>query len=157
MADPFTILVANLNQLGFFGFFLPFLLMFSISYGLLLKAKVLGDNPKVIGVVSLLLGFFVIGFGGPLLGTFFINLFGLAAIILGGILVIVLFIGMTGGSIESLAGNKIVTAIVVGLGILIFVAVLEGATRTRMISDQFIAIILVIMIMGIAVMFIAGK
>ncbi len=157
MADPFTILVSNLSQLGFFGFFLPFLLMFSISYGLLLKSKVLGDSPKVIGVVSLLLGFFVIGFGGPMLGTFFINLFGLAAIILGGILVIVLFIGMTGGSIESLAGNKIVTAVVVGLGILIFVAVLEGVTRTKMISDQFIAIILVIMIMGIAVMFIAGK
>lgn len=156
MADPFTILVGNLKQLGFFGFFLPFLLMFAISYGLLLKNKVLGENPKIIGVVSLLLAFFVIGFGGPLLGAFFINLFGLAVVILGGILVIVLFIGMTGGSIASITENKIVTAVVVGIGILLFVAVVEGVTRARLISNEFIATILVIIIMGISVMFIAG-
>lgn len=157
MADPFTILVGNLKQLGFFGFFLPFLLMFAVSYGLLLKSKVLGENPKIIGVVSLLLGFFVIGFGGPMMGTFFVNLFGLAAIILGGILVIVLLIGMTGGSIEGIAGNKIVTAVIVGIGILLFVSAIEGATGARLISNEFVATILVIIIMGISVMFIAGK
>ena len=157
MPDPFTILVGNLKQLGFFGFFLPFLLMFAVSYGLLLKSKVLGENPKIIGVVSLLLGFFVIGFGGPMMGGFFVNLFGLAAIILGGILVIVLLIGMTGGDISKIAENKIVTAIVVGIGILLFVSAIEGATGARLISNEFVATILVMIIMGISVMFIAGK
>ena len=64
MADPFSILVANLNALGFFGFLLPWIFMFAVTYGLLAKAKFFEDT-KIVGVISLVLAFFVVGFGGP--------------------------------------------------------------------------------------------
>ena len=80
--NPFEILVSNLNQMGFFGFLLPWLFMFAVVYGLLVKSKVLGEDQKIIGVVSLVSAFFVIGFGGVAIGTFFSNLFGIAAVIM---------------------------------------------------------------------------
>ena len=104
MADPFSILVANLNALGFFGFLLPWIFMFAVTYGLLAKAKFFEDT-KIVGVISLVLAFFVVGFGGPWLAGFFVNLFGYAAVIIAGLLVIVLFITMSGGSVGKFFDN----------------------------------------------------
>ena len=59
--NPFELLVSNLNQMGFFGFLLPWLLMFAVTYGLLVKSKVLGEDQKLIGVISLVAAFFVVG------------------------------------------------------------------------------------------------
>src|SRR3989338_7869016 len=113
MADPFTILVTNLNQLGFFGFLLPFIFIFAVAYGLLMKAKYFEDQ-KIIGVISLVLAFFVVGFGGPGLANFFVNLFGLATIVLAGILVIVLFVAMSGADVSKVLAGKGVVAAAVG-------------------------------------------
>src|SRR3972149_11152293 len=118
--DPFSLLVGNLNSLGFFGFLFPWIFAFAIFYGLLTKAKVF-DNAKVVGVLSLVAAFFVIGFGGPFLAGFFVNLFGYATIIIAGILVIVLFLAMSGGdAVKILGDNKGVAAVLVGIGIVVF-------------------------------------
>ncbi len=151
--DPFTILVTNLNSLGFFGFLLPFIFTFVVVYGLLMKAKFFEDQ-KVIGVLSLVIGFFVVGYGGPAIANFFVNLFGLAAIILAGILVIVLFISMTGGDISKVASGKAVAAAVAGIGIIVFF-VAAGALGIT-VSDSVIGIIFVIVVLGIAMLFVTG-
>ncbi|MBI3190282.1 hypothetical protein HYZ41_01110 [archaeon] len=154
MADPFTILVANLNGLGFFGFLLPFIFVFVVVYGLLIKTKFFEDQ-KIIGVLSLVLAFFVIGYGGPMLANFFVNLFGLAAVIIAGILVIVLFIAMTGGDISKIASGKSVAAALAGIGIIVFFIAL-GALGVA-INDSVIGIIFVIVILALAVLFITGS
>jgi hypothetical protein len=154
MADPFTILVANLNSLGFFGFLLPFIFVFVVVYGLLMKAKYFEDQ-KIIGVLSLVLAFFVIGYGGPALANFFVNLFGLATLIIAGILVIVLFVAMTGGDISKIASGKSVAAALAGIGIIIFFVAL-GAFGVA-INDSVIGIIFVIVILALAVLFITGS
>ncbi|KHO47702.1 MAG: hypothetical protein QT00_C0002G0362 [archaeon GW2011_AR5] len=154
MADPFSILVANLNALGFFGFLLPWIFMFAVTYGLLAKAKFFEDT-KIVGVISLVLAFFVVGFGGPWLAGFFVNLFGYAAIIIAGLLVIVLFITMSGGSIGKFFDNKGVAAILVGIGIIVFFIAMGGFSVV--VSDAVIGIIFIIIIMAIAVYFIAGN
>ena len=153
--NPFEILVYNLNQMGFFGFLLPWLLMFAVTYGLLLKSKALGEDQKVIGVVSLVAAFFVVGYGGPLLGAFFQNLFGVAAIVLGGILVTVLFVSMAGGDISKFVESKAIMALLAGIGIIVFMIVL-GTYGVAVQSDVIAAIFMVI-VMAIAVVFIAGK
>jgi len=152
--DPFSLLVANLNALGFFGFLLPWIFMFTISYGLLMKAKVF-ENPKVIGVLSLVLAFFVVGFGGPWLAMFFTNLFGYAAVIIAGILVIVLFITMSGGSISKLFDNKGVAVLLAAIGLVVFFIAVGGSVV--MVSDSVIGIIFVIILMAVAVYFITGS
>lgn len=153
MADPFSILVANLNQLGFFGFLLPWVFVFVVSYGLLMKAKFF-ENAKIVGVLSLVLAFFVVGFGGPFLANFFVNLFGYAAVIIAGILVIVLFITMSGGNVTKLFDNKGIAALLAGIGIIVFFIAVGGANVV--ISDAVIGIVFVIILMAIAVYFITG-
>jgi hypothetical protein len=156
MANPFEILVMNLNAMGFFGFLLPFLLVFVIIFAILLKSNTLGDNKNIIGVLSLVVAFFVVGYGGPALGYFFVNLFGMAAIILGGILVIVLFLAMTGGDIGKLLEGKAAMAMVAAIGLIVFFLALGGITGIA-ISESTLALIFVIIFMAIAIYFIARK
>lgn len=151
--NPFEILVANLNALGFFGFLLPWLFVFVVVFALLLKTKVLGDNTRIIGVFSLVVSFFVIGYGGPAMAAFFINLFGLATLILAGILVIILFVAMTGADIGKIASNNVIIATVVGIGIILFVTV-AGTLGGVHVSDSVIGIIFIIVVMAIAIFFV---
>src|SRR3989344_806579 len=154
MGDPFSLLVGNLNSMGFFGFLLPWIFIFAVTYGLLMKSKFF-DNPKITGVLSLVIAFFVIGFGGPWLAGFFVNLFGYAAVIIAGILVIVLFVTMSGGDFSKLFNNKAIAAMLAGLGIIIFFIAVGGSLVA--ISDATIGIIFIIILMAVAVYFIAGN
>lgn len=152
MANPFEILVSNLNALGFFGFLLPWIFTFAVLFGLLLKAKTFGDNKRIIGVISLVVAFFVTGFGGPVVASFFANLFGLASIVLAGILVIALFLAMSGTDIGKITENKAIVYAIVGIGIVVFFTA-AGALGIR-ISDSTIAIIFMLLILIVAIAFI---
>lgn len=152
--NPFEILVSNLNQMGFFGFLLPWLFMFAVVYGLLVKSKVLGEDQKIIGVVSLVSAFFVIGFGGVAIGTFFSGLFGIAAVVIAGIFVTVLFISMAGVDISKFAENKAVVVLLAGVGVVVFFIML-GSFGVG-ISDDTIGVVLMVILMAVAVIFIAS-
>ena len=154
MGDPFSLLIGNLNAMGFFGFSLPWVFTFVIMYGLLMKGKFF-DNPKITGVLSLVVAFFLIGFGGPWLASFFVNLFGYAVVIIAGILVIALFVTMSGGSFSKLFDNKAIAAILAGLGIIIFFVAIGGSMVVM--SGETIGIIFIIILMAVSVYFIAGN
>lgn len=153
--NPFELLVYNLNQMGFFGFLLPWLFMFAVVFGLLVKTKVLGEDIKVSALVALVVAFFTIGYGGPFLANFFVNLFGVAAVVIAGILVIVLFISMAGGDITKLMESKAVIALVAAVGIVVFFIVLAALGGVQ-IGGDVIGIIFIIIVMAIAVFFVAG-
>jgi hypothetical protein len=150
--NPFELLVANLNSLGFFGFLLPWLFVFVVVFAILLKTKVLGENTKIMGVLSLVIAFFVIGYGGPAMASFFVNLFGLAALVLAGILVVILFVAMAGGDISKLASNKAVLAIIAGIGIVVFFIAI-GAIGVQ-VSESVLGIIFIIIVMAVAIVFV---
>lgn len=149
--NPFELLVQNLNELGFFGFLLPWIFVFALVFALLLKAK-LTEDKKIIGVLSLVIAFFVVGYGGPALGNFFVNIFGMAAVVLAGILVILIFVAMSGADVTKLA-NKEIAAVLVAVGVVLFIIAL-GSMGVSMNNDVMAAVFLVI-VMAIAVMFIA--
>lgn len=152
MADPFTTLVANLNTLGIFGFLLPFIFTFVVVYGLLLKAKFFEDQ-RIVGVLSIVVAFFTVGFGGPLLANFFVNLFGYAAIVIAGILVVVLFIAMSGGDVNKLFSNNKAVAIGVGaVGVIVFFIAL-GALGVG-IGGEALSVVFIVILLVIAVMFV---
>ncbi len=154
MANPFEALVMNLNQLGIFGFLLPWLLMFAITFGALTKTKVFGEDKRISGVISLVVAFFVVGFGGPSFGSFFINIFGAASMVLAAILVIVLFVTMSGGDISKLMESKALLALIAGVSLIIVFTIAGGGA---FLSNDVMAMIFIVVIMGIAVYFIAGK
>lgn len=153
--NPFEIMVSNLNAMGFFGFLLPWVFIFAISFGLLAKSKVLGDDLRITAVVSIVLGFFVVGFGGPWLASFFVNIFGIAAAVLAGLLVLALFMGMAGIPLDQLVKSKAVLAVLAGIAVLVF-ALAAGAWSV-VVNPNTIAIVLVLIVMAVAVVFIAGK
>ncbi|MEM7815234.1 MAG: hypothetical protein QXF55_02755 [Candidatus Aenigmatarchaeota archaeon] len=153
--NPFEVLVHNLNALGFFGFLLPWVFIFVVAFGLLAKTKALGDDMRIAAVASIVLGFFVVGFGGPWLASFFVNVFGLGAAVLAGLLVLVLFMGMTGMGLDQLAKNKAVLAVLIGIAVIVF-AIAAGAL-SAVVNQTTIAIVLVLIVMAVAVVFIAGK
>ncbi|MBI2971377.1 MAG: hypothetical protein HYY37_03110 [Candidatus Aenigmarchaeota archaeon] len=127
MVSPFEAMVQQLTDLGFFGFFLPVLLLFVVSYGLLLKTKALGDDQKVMVAASLVLSLFILGFGSIIFGRFFSSLFGIGTIVLAGILVIALFIGMAGGDISKIAGDsRLLMMFVAGIGVVVFFLALSS-------------------------------
>jgi len=128
--NPFEIMIKNLAELGFFGFLLPFILAFAIVFALLLKSKILGEDKKIIGTVSLVISFFVIAFGGVTLGNFFVTLFGLMIIILSAILVIILILSMAGYDITKLFENKliIIGIIIAAILLAIFIGNFWGTT-----------------------------
>lgn len=153
MTNVFTVLVANLQQLGFFGFILPFILFFAIVYALLLKSKWI-ENNRIIGVIALVFSFFVVGYGGVSFGNFLTQLFGAGAVVLAGILVIILFLAMAGVDVsKKLGGNNAVIALLVGIGIIIFVS-LAGILGAN-VGSEVVATIFMIVVFGVAIWFIA--
>lgn len=153
MADPFQVFVSNLNQLGFFGFLLPWVFVFAITFGLLAKSKVLGEDLRIIAVVSMVAGFFVMGFGGPFLANFFVNSFGMAAVVLAGILIIVLFMAMSGIGIDAIAKSKATLVAVIAIGIIIFMTAIGSVSV--IVNPTVIAVLLMLVIMIAAFAFIA--
>jgi len=153
--NPFEVLVHNLNALGFFGFLLPWVFIFVITFGILAKTKALGDDLRIAAVTSIVLGFFVVGFGGPWLASFFVNVFGIAAAVLAGILVLVLFMGMAGIPLDQLVKSKAVLAVLIGIAVLVFA--LAAGALSAVVNQTTIAIVLVLIVMAVAVVFIAGK
>ena len=152
MANPFEALVTNLNGLGFFGFLLPWIFTFAVLFGLLLKSKAFGENKRIIGVISLVAAFFVVGFGGPAIAVFFSSLFGLAAVVLAGILVIALFLAMSGTDISKIAENKAVAYAIVGIGIVVFFTA-AGSLGIQL-SESSVSIIFMLLILIVAIAFI---
>lgn len=152
MANPFEILVTNLEAMGFFGFLLPFLFLLAVSFGLLLKTKILGEDKKIIGTVSLVLAFFVVGFGGPALSLFFTQLFGFGTVVLATLLVIILFIAMTGAEVPKFLGSKEGLFALVGVGLIIFF-VAAGAAFGLRLSDAAWSIVFVIVVIAAAISF----
>ena len=153
MANLFTVLVANLQMLGFFGFVLPFVLFFAIVYALLIRSKWI-ENNRIIGVISLVFAFFIVGYGGAPFGTFLTQLFGAGAALLAGILVLVLMLAMTGAKFDDVLGKSTgVSAIVVIIGIIVFASLL-GILGVR-VNDQTVATLVMIIVFGAVVWYIA--
>ena len=63
MTDIFTIAIQRMVSYNFYGFLFPFLIITAITYGLLRKSNLFGDQSQVInGIIALVVGFTVAGF-----------------------------------------------------------------------------------------------
>lgn len=146
---------ATLRQLGFFDFLLPWLFTFAVVFGILNKAGLFGDkdNRRISAAIALVAAFFVTGFAGQQLANFFISIFGGAAMIFAGILVIMIFIGLVGHDPKSLAKTgSLVVLIIVGIVLwLLSVGVAKGVGFLPVLSPDLIAFVLVIVVIVLAV------
>ncbi len=154
--NPFEVMIYNLNSLGFYGFVLPWVFIFAVMYALLLKSEILGKDQKIIGVVSLVVAFLVASLFAPL-GMVLSNLFGVATLFLAGILVVILLASMAGFNVTDITAHKSILAILIGIGVVIFLSFgLSSIFEIRM-SEGTIAAVFMVIVMIAAVYFIAGK
>ncbi|MCD6381810.1 MAG: hypothetical protein J7L43_02430 [Candidatus Aenigmarchaeota archaeon] len=152
----FAPIVQNLDQLGFYGFVLPWLLVFAIVYAILKKA---GIDDRINGVISIAIAFFITAYSG--IGTFFVNLLGPAAILLGIILVVVLFFELVGFKIfTNEPKNRYQAALAIGLiviAVIVGSVYLGGVQLGGQVSQQVWGVVFIVVMMVVVVWFVGGN
>ena len=153
----------------FYEVILPWLFTMAIFYALLDKVPHINDNKRVVGLLSLVLGFAAIRFTplGYSVGQFLTFLGGFGMVILGIALVVIVFLELAWGESWSstITGNKWVTILLVILGIFIVFEIFGGGYIYKNIlscpanvtcpfgSDMFtVVVLLVVMALVILVM-----
>ncbi|MCX6814431.1 MAG: hypothetical protein NTY20_02175 [Candidatus Aenigmarchaeota archaeon] len=158
----FDTLVSNMQNMGLFQFLFPFLLALGIFYGVLYWA--IGDRVKKgpVGLISVVLAFFVMLFASsnPGISTFFANLGGMTLVVGSGILVIAILLGLAGFKLQDTFKGKYMMWFLVFAIILIGLIVYFGAgggnfvsVPSFFISSDFTTVIIVIVIIAAAMWF----
>lgn len=159
MASPLANVIDRANEIGFFKFVLPFLLMFAIVYGLLEKLDILHSD-RANAIVATVAGLFVSLFvytqpAGLQLSTFLTQFFGAFAIVAVFLMAVVMGAGIGGFRDDEwawdegakklffLLGALAVIAIFITWGGLAFI-VGEGIPDVGFLSNQAMVILLVL-------------
>lgn len=101
----FGTLLLQWEQMGVFSFILPFLLIFSLIYGVLSKMNLFGDptNKSINAIISLSVALMSLQFG--VVSVFFSNILPLLGVALGGVLVFLILIGLFGNPNSTTLSN----------------------------------------------------
>ena len=125
-------LIAAGKELGIFQFYLPFIIMFAILYGLLRRAKIFGEQKNIDMIIALASSLFVMIFtpAGITLTEFFANFFGGTLIVFVTILTFLLITFMIavplGGGKAPDFGKAAVAAVIVGVILAVGVFIVSG-------------------------------
>jgi len=171
------------EEIGIFEFYLPFVIMFAILYGLLSKSKIFGDQDKdrkvraINLVISLAAAAFVMAYPNPVgitLTTFFATLFTNALIVIVTMLIFLmltaLVLGLSGEEMKLGKGLKFVVLLIIILVIGIFIssgglAFFPGITLGTVeepavifpnlnLTTEHIAIIVLVVLTGLVIWFV---
>lgn len=80
------------QQMGVFSYVIPFLLIFAVVFGILMKSKIMGENKAVNAIIALAIGLLALQF--ELVSTFFGTIFPRFAVGLSIFLVLILLAGL---------------------------------------------------------------
>jgi len=154
----FGTLVSNLNAMGFYGFVLPWLLVFALVYGILIGSKIFGDDKKAPGLIAIVIAFFVTAYSG--IGSFFITLSGFGAMLFAALLIVVMFFALVGFKMEymkaAFEGKWTWVIFLAVLGIIVFFVVGGGSISGITVSNEVLAAVFMIIVIALAIVFI-GK
>lgn len=157
MADGFSLLIQNMQNLGFFQFLFPFLLALAIIYGLLAWALKEQLPKSARGVIALIFAFFVMLYSSwnTMVVQFFTQISGTWLIVASGILFVVILLAMTGFNVSDLMADSkskwITVLLVVFIGAVIFMGAGGGLFLALPISSEFWTIIFFVIILAIVV------
>lgn len=112
----------RLSELGFFDYVLPFLLIFSIIFGVLSSTKLFKENRGIDAIIALVVAFMALQF--DLVPQFFSQVFPRLGVALAGILVVLILLGFFIDPSKSW-----VMYILLGTGAIAAIAVLKGAAE----------------------------
>ncbi len=124
--NDFGSVLNNLEQLGFFDYILPFLIIFSIIFGILSSLKIFKENKAINGIIALSVGLMALQF--DFVPIFFREVFPRVGVGIVLLLLALIFMGMFMEA-KSAATNWIFF----GVGIVILISILiETAEATSL-------------------------
>ena len=126
----FADLLSIANNMGFFQFYLPFVLTFAIFYGILEKIKIFGDKSRNINlIIALALSFYVISYTpvgitlAQFLSQFFTDISLLLFTLLGLGMILVVLMALAGKNLDDIGKLKSI----IPIGLLLAVLLVLGA------------------------------
>jgi hypothetical protein len=134
------------QEMGFFSYLLPFMLIFALVFGILTRTQIFKDNKAVNGIIALAVAFMSLQF--DFVPAFFAQIFprvgvGLA-IILGIFIIVGLFVDPE---------SKMINYILLGIGVLIIgIIILQSATGAGWQSADFWAKYFPAIILGVVIL-----
>jgi len=160
MAIGFELFLENLRQAGFFNLFLPWLLILSVSYGILKKTEALGEENSVIAIASVAISF--LGVGGILSvvpAEFFAQFFALISVLLVVVLGIVIILGLAGIDIADLGEMKWfkIGAVLTVIGVVVVLAfsILPTSLSEAVdLDSDMISTVIMLIVIGAAIRFV---
>ncbi len=115
-------LLAYWEQAGVFSYVLPFLLIFAVVFGILMKIKVFGDNKGLNAVIALVIGLLALQF--DLVPVFFSEIFPRVGVALSILLVLIILLGL----FFDKKDNKVINYGLLAVAVIIFITVLVKTT-----------------------------
>ncbi|MCK5474174.1 MAG: hypothetical protein KAI53_02105 [Candidatus Aenigmarchaeota archaeon] len=122
----FSLMLSNLESMGFYTFVLPWVLFLVIIYSIVTGApflKSLGGQKKQISVIiAAIISFFIVNYEwqGRFVGEYLTELFGSTSLYMAGLLVLILFLGMGGWGLNGVFGGKWIPIVLVLVAIMVF-------------------------------------
>ncbi len=156
------VLIENLRNIGFYNFFLPWILILSIVYGILMKTDVFGDNKSVNAIISLAISFIFIGGMYTFVPhNFFAIFFSRFAIVIVALLALAILLGFFGIKIGELGGDSkfkwiifsILSAIIVAMVVLysFSVSIDLGSIGKFFSSEGFLNAVYILIMLAVSV------
>ncbi len=144
------------EQIGFFSYLLPFLLIFALVFGILVKVKLFKDNKAINGIIALAVALMAVQF--DMVPAFFSQIFPMMGVALAVILALFILVGLF---IDP--AHPVMTWILFGVGAIIFIVVLVsaagnlGLTAGTWWQDNWVTIIGVVIVISLVIAVIAGS
>ena len=127
----FAELIEIATEWGFFTYYLPFLIVFTVFFAILKKTKIFGEDSRISFIISLIAALYVMTMGGTV-GGFIATLFTGGGIIIIVILLILMIAGLVVGdkAWDSFSGGRpfgglFLLAIIIGAGLFYLAGGLE--------------------------------
>ena len=149
-------LFTSWEKIGFFSYLLPFLLIFALVFGILVKVKLFKDSKAVNAIIALVVSLMAVQF--DLVSNFFAQIFPMMGVALAIILILFILVGLFLDP-EHPAMNWILF----GIGAIIFIVVLVQAAGSMGWSagywwqDNWVTIIGVVIVISLVIAVIASS
>ncbi|MCK4647756.1 hypothetical protein KAT24_02395 [Candidatus Pacearchaeota archaeon] len=147
---------AQWEQIGFFSYLLPFLLIFALVFGILTKVKLFKENKAINAIIALVVALMAIQL--EFVPTFFSQIFPKLGVALAVILAFMILVGLF---IDP--EHPAITWILMGIGLIIFIIVIVqtagsmGWSTGYWWQDNWVTVIGVVIVIALLVAVIAGS
>jgi len=118
-------MLSQWSNAGFFEYLLPFLLIFALVYGIMMRIQIFKDNKSINGVIALVVGLLALQF--PMVPQFFAEIFPRLGIALSIILVIMILLGLFLNSEKDGDPTKYILLGVAGIILVVVLVKTAGA------------------------------